>query len=318
MVRFTLRQCTYFRTVATEGGIAQAARVLNISQPSVAQALDKLEDVTGLVLFDRHHARGLSLTMQGRVFLEQVTRLEDQAEQVAREAAALSAEAAGEIRLGIFHTLSPFYAAGLIRDFATIAPGVVVRPLEMSLADLANAARSGSVDMAITYDRGAALDGLMVRTLAELRPMVVLAADHPLAEGCSVALADLAREPYVMLDGPGSRAYFEALLAEHGLAPTLSYVSPSLEAVRSAVAAGFGFTLLVMRPPSSTTYDGREVKALAIRDAVRPLRIVLASRASVDHGQILRQFADHAATYFVNRYRQVDCSIIGNSKPIQF
>ena len=303
MVRFTLRQCTYFRTVATEGGIAQAARVLNISQPSVAQALDKLEDVTGLVLFDRHHARGLTLTMQGRVFLNYVTLLEEQAEQVAREAAALAAETAGEIRLGIFHTLSPFYTAGLIRGFAAVAPGVVVRAREMSLADLAEAARTGAIDVAITYDRGAALDGLKVEVLAELRPMVVLAADHPLAGGSSIALADLAHEPYVMLDGPGSRSYFEALLAEHGLAPTLSYVSPSLEAVRSAVAAGFGYTLLVMRPPSSTTYDGREVKALAIRDAVRPLRIVLASRAAVHHGQILLQFGDHAVTYFGSRYR---------------
>ena len=49
MVRYTLRQCTYFRAVAESGGIAQAARALNISQPSVAQALEKLEDVTRLV-----------------------------------------------------------------------------------------------------------------------------------------------------------------------------------------------------------------------------------------------------------------------------
>ena len=305
MVRFTLRQCTYFRTVAAHGGIAQAARALNISQPSIAEALDKLEDVTGLVLFDRHHARGLTLTMQGRVFLEHVTRLEEQAGQVAREAAALAAETAGEIRLGIFQTLSPFYAAGLIRGFAAVAPGVVVRPREMSLAELAEAARTGAIDAAVTYDRGAALDGLTVTTLAELRPTVVLAADHRLAKGRSIALVDLAHEPYVMLDGPGSRAYFEELLAEHGLAPALSYVSSSLEAVRSAVAAGFGFTLLVMRPPSAVTYDGREVKTLVIEDSVRPLRIVLASRDVAHRGQILSRFADHAATYFAEHCREV-------------
>ena len=62
MVRFTLRQCSYFRAVAENGGIAQAARALNISQPAVAQAIEKLEDVTGLRLFDRRHARGATLT----------------------------------------------------------------------------------------------------------------------------------------------------------------------------------------------------------------------------------------------------------------
>lgn len=298
MVRFTLRQCTYFRTVAEHGGIAQAARALNISQPSVAQALDKLEDVTGLVLFDRHHARGLTLTMQGRVFLHHVTRLEQQAGQVEREAAALAAETAGELRFGVFHTLSPFYAAGLIRGFSAVAPGIAVQPQEMSLAELAEAARTGSIDVALTYDRGAALGGLAVTTLAELRPTVVLPADHPLARRRSIAFADLRDQPYVMLEGPGSRAYFEELLAEHDLTPAVSYVSSSLEAVRSAVAAGFGFTLLVMRPPSSSTYDGRKIATLAIEDEVRPLRIVLAARQTAIPGGVLERFTGYATTYF--------------------
>ena len=46
MVRFTFRRCACFHAVAEQGGIAQAARVLNISQPPVAQAIDKLEAVT--------------------------------------------------------------------------------------------------------------------------------------------------------------------------------------------------------------------------------------------------------------------------------
>ena len=46
MVRFTFRRCACFHAVAEQGGIAQAARVLNISQPPVAQAIDKLEAAT--------------------------------------------------------------------------------------------------------------------------------------------------------------------------------------------------------------------------------------------------------------------------------
>lgn len=301
MVRYTLRQCTYFRAVAQHGGIAQAARALSISQPSIAQALDKLEDVTGLVLFDRHHARGLTLTLQGRVFLEHVTRLEQQAQQVEREASALAAEAAGEIRLGVFWTLSPFYAAGLIRSFGETAPGVIVRQREMSLADLADALREGTIDLALTYDRGAEPEGLAFLELAALRPMVVLAADHPLASRRSVNLSELAAEAYVMLDGPGSRSYFEDLLEEIGISPRISYISTSLESVRSAVAAGFGFTLLVMRPPSTLTYDGGRVKTLKIDNEVRPLRVVLASRDGAHRGPILRRFAEHAVDYFATR-----------------
>lgn len=304
MVRYTLRQLTYFRAVAEQGGIAPAARALNISQPSIAQALEKLEQVTGLTLFERHHARGLTLTLQGRLFLRHASGLESQAQQVEREAAALAAEAAGEIRLGVFWTLSPFYAAGLIRGFDQLAPGVSVQQQEMSLADLADSLRQGRIDLALTYDRGGDPEGLSFVELAALRPMAVLAADHPLAGRRTVDLADLAGEPYVMLDGPGSRTYFEGLLAELGMSPRIAYVSTSLETVRSAVAAGFGFTLLVMRPPSPVTYDGRQVKTLPISNDVRPLRIVLAARAGAHHGLLLRRFAEHAQAYFAERHRE--------------
>ncbi|MDO5704000.1 MAG: LysR family transcriptional regulator [Paracoccus sp. (in: a-proteobacteria)] len=298
MVRFTLRQCSYFRAVAEHGGIAQAARVLNISQPSVAQAIAKLEDATGLILFERHHARGLTLTMQGRLFLDHATRLEEQARQVEREAAALAAEERGEIRLGVFWTLSPFYTAGLIRRLADTAPGLTIHQREMSLADLANALRDGVLDFAITYDRGAPAEGLAFRELAALRPMAVVAADHPLAGRGSVDLAELADAPYVMFDAPGSRGYFEGLLQECGIAPSVAYASTSMESVRSAVAAGFGFTLLVMRTPSSVTYDGGRVATLEITNQVAPLRVVLASRGDGQMGKVGRLFADHAAAFF--------------------
>lgn len=302
MVRFTLRQCTYFRAVAEHGGIAQAARILSISQPSVAQALEKLEDVTGLVLFDRHHARGLTLTLHGRIFLQHVTRLEQQAKQVEREAAMLAAEASGEIRLGVFWTLSPFYAAELIRTFLDSFPEIIIRQTEMSLADLAFGLRESSIDMALTYDRGVDPQGLDFVELATLKPMAVLPASHRLASRSSIDIAELAGEPYVMLDGPGSRSYFEELLAEVGISPTISYVSTSMEAVRSAVAAGFGFTLLAMQPPSSATYDGGEVRAVRIENELRPLRIVLASRDGAHRGLLLRRFTDHATSYFAFKY----------------
>lgn len=302
MVRFTLRQCAYFRAVAQQGGIAQAARVLNISQPSVAQAIDKLEAVTGLVLFERHHARGLTLTLQGRLFLEHVNRLDHMAHQVEREASALASETAGEIRLGVFLTLSPFYAAGLIRSFTDMAEQVTVRQQEMSLAQLTDALRDGSIDFALTYDYGAKADDLVFRELTALKPMAVVARDHPLAAHGRVDLAELADHPYVMFDAPGSRSYFEGLLAMGGIDPPIAYASSSIEAVRSAVAAGFGFTLLVMRPPFAMTYGGGEVATLEIENDMPPLRVVLASRRDGHTGRIGRRFAQHAEAWFAARH----------------
>lgn len=301
MVRYTLRQCAYFRAVAEEGGIAQAARVLNISQPSVAEAIDKLEAVTGLILFERHHAKGTTLTLQGRLFLDHVLALDLKARQVEREAAALAAERAGEIRLGIFHTLAPFYAPSLIRSFSAEAPEIRIHPEEMSLSELASGLHEGTLDLALTYDRGADLTGLDTLILASPRPQVVLPAGHKRARQKTIRLKDLAKEPYVMFDAPGSRHYFEELLKENGIDPPIAYRSSSLETVRSAVSNGFGFTLLVMRPPKPVTYDGKEVVVIDIKENVRRLGIVLAARPKTLAGPILRRFASHARGCFAVR-----------------
>ena len=303
MVRFTLRQCAYFQAVARHGGIAQAARALNISQPSVAQALDKLESVTGLQLFDRHHARGMTLTLQGRVFLEHVTALEKQAEQVAREAAALAADLSGEIRLGCFYTLAPFYMAGLIRSHLAAFPGVRIRPQEMHLTNLAEAVREGSLDIALTYDLGADLTGLALIELTSIKPTIIISAEHPIAARGSVWLQELANEPYVMFEGPGSRSYFEELLAQNNISPPIAYGSTSLEAVRSAVGNGFGFTLLAMHPETSLTYDRKPLTVLRIRDDVRRLRVVLACRESRRRDLLVSRFAAQAMRFFEEQAR---------------
>ena len=297
MVRFSLRQCAYFRAVAEHGGIAQAARMLNLTQPSVAEGIRKLEESTGLRLFDRVHARGTTLTLQGRAFLEHVISLEDHAGQVQREADSLASRTAGHIRLGCFHTLAPFFSPGLVRSHAADFPGVSVSARELSLSALAAGLREGDLDLALTYDQGSDLDGFVVRRLVGLTPKVVVGSGHRLAGQGAVRLQDLVGEPYVMFDGPGSRDYFEALLRSHDLAPFTAYASTSLEAVRTAVGQGFGFTLLVMNP-GTTTYDGRQVSVLSIQDDVRPLWIVLAYRTPPRAEPLLEDFSASAVRYF--------------------
>lgn len=297
MFRFTLRQLLYFRVVADQGGIAQAARQLNVAQPSVAQALEKLEDLTGLVLLERHHARGVSLTAQGRHFLAQAESLLDHAEQVVREAAALAAEEAGEIRLGCFPTIAAFYLPGLIRSHRKAYPGTRITAEETTMDLLASRTRAGSLDLCLTYDIADTLEGLDVHRLLAVAPRVLLPCRHPKARACSVRLSELADEPYVMFDAPGSREYFTGLLDDAGLSPEIAYASQSLEGVRSAVGAGFGFSVAALLPGQNKTYEGNGISVVALKGQIRSLDIVLASRRTGRENTLVTRFADHARQY---------------------
>ncbi len=59
----------YFRVIATEGSISQAAAKLNIGQPTLSAQLKQFEETIGIELFERRHKK-LILTESGKLALD--------------------------------------------------------------------------------------------------------------------------------------------------------------------------------------------------------------------------------------------------------
>lgn len=278
MVRFTLKQCTYFLAVVERGGIAQAARSLNISQPAVAQAIDKLEEMYGFRLLQRHHARGTEVTPEGRSFAAKATRLLALADEVEHDAAAIAAHLAGQIRFGCFHTIAPFYLAQLVQTYQARHAQIDIVASELAQDQIIEKLESNALDLALTYDMGLNSDHLGWQVVNALAPFVLLRADHRLAAQAHLKLSELAQEPFVMFEGASSQQYFESVLGEHNIDPPVAFRSSSMEGVRCAVANGLGFSLSVMRPRHDATYDGGQVVAVPIADHAKPIALVLAHK----------------------------------------
>ena len=298
MVNITLKQCTYFVTVADMGGIAQAARSLNISQPAVAQALEKLESICNLRLFVRHHARGTELTPQGRAFYASARDLLLQAERTDSDAKAIAADLAGTIRFACFHTLAPFYLSRIIKTHRHRYPKVIVQASELLQDELLAAVSAGEVDLALTYDLELEGYPLEKQLVTRLKPFIVLSQSHPLAKRRSIKLTEMAHEPFVMFDGSSSRNYFDQLLTRQGIQPPIGFHSKSMESVRCAVANGLGFSLSVMKTQHTQTYDGGEVVFIPIQGKVEPISIVLIRNTAKYSSTLIDRFMDSCKTPF--------------------
>lgn len=300
MVRFTLKQLIYFIAVAENGGIAQAARALHISQPATAQAVDKLEEITGLTLFIRRHSRGVEMTRQGEEFLRLAHRLVESARQVERDIASIAADLSGKIRFGCFHTISPFHAARLVKGYRSLYPKVEIEVSEERQDELIAGLQSGRIDLALLYDMTLDPTRLEWHVVTTVNPYVVLPAGHALASQATVRLQDLRSVPYVLFDGPGSRDYFRTLLAKMGINPPVSFKSESFESVRSAVGNGLGFSILAMKPSTDQTYDGKQLEIRSIAENIEPIRIVLAQRRNVDTPALVRNFVKYCLSNIDN------------------
>jgi len=273
---FTLVQLRYFAAAAKHGSMTEAARELVVSQSAVSTAVAALEKELGVQLLLRHHARGLTLTAAGRAFDQEVRNFLGNATQLVEAARQTGTSLVGSLTVGCFITLAPFRLPSLLATFQDRYPGVRVAVREGEHAALKAALRAGQCEIALMY--GYDLDDDIDRVVLDaIAPYALVAADHPFAArpDRTVALAELAEEPMVLLDLPHSADYLQSVLWAAGVEPVIRYRSAGYETVRAMVAHGHGYALLNQRPAHNETYAGGQIVALRLRDEVEPLKVVL-------------------------------------------
>lgn len=202
-----------------------------------------------------------------------------------------------QLTVGCFVTLGPFFMPRLIRGFIQERPDVEVQLREGVQDSLLQGLENGRFELALLYDVGLSRH-LHTELLAEVPPHALLPRAHPLAQGRSVSLRDLAAEPMVLLDIPPSREYFTSLFGEFGLEPRIQYYSPSFEMVRGMVGNGLGYSLLVTKPANNMSYDGKALVSRPLAETTSPGRIVIAQLATAKLTPLSRTFVEYCKSFF--------------------
>ncbi|MFI9833182.1 LysR family transcriptional regulator [Streptomyces sp. NPDC051913] len=193
-----LRQMEVVVAVADAGGFTAAARRLNVVQSAVSSTVRALERELGTALFDRTTHR-VALTPAGEAFVPAARATLRAAEQAREAVDAVKGQLRGRVTVG---TMQGVWA-GLHHALAALRaehPGVVVQLRQAAVADIRQALREGTVDLAVVALDRQQQRGLATRLLAR-EDMVLLAAPRRDLFGAApngpVRLADIARLPLV-------------------------------------------------------------------------------------------------------------------------
>lgn len=272
---FTLVQLRYFAAAVEHGSMTKASRELMVSQSAVSTAIAQLEKELGVQLLLRQHAKGLVPTAAGHDFYQELRRFLAHAAELEETARSAGAALVGRLTVGCFATLAPFHLPSLLTEFERRYPEVRVDIEEAEHAQLKQSLRKGACELALmyAYDLDDDIDRI---TFAESVPYVIVSEEHRLARSKRAWLRELADDPMVLLDLPHTTGYFTSLVGSVGVQPRIRFRSPGYETVRALVAHGHGYALLNQRPQDDTTYDGKRAVALALRDDLRALEIVVA------------------------------------------
>ncbi len=296
-MNISLRALRYVVATADFGNLTEAARHLNVSQPSISAAIAQFEADCGVQVFVRHHAKGVTTTIAGTRIINEARLLLNHARDFGQNARAMADEVRGEITIGCFWTIATHFMPSLLSRFAETHPGITVALDEGDQQHILDGIISGRTELAISYEFARPED-VMAEPLAELPPYAVLHPDHPLAARERISLLDLADEPFILLDLPHSRDYFMSLFRSVGVEPRIAFRSRAYELTRGLVGRGRGYTIQNVLPRTQVTHDGGRVVSMPLTDTLEPVRLVSLKLRRQAPRPVVEVFARHLKASF--------------------
>ena len=284
--RITLRQLTYFAAAANQESALRASEELNVSPPAISGAIASLESLLGEQLFIRRHARGLVLTKAGQHLLSDAQDIIGRVNEIEAVHQRTPARTR-RLAVGCLGDIAPALLPPLIKTFEQNNPEVEIRWHMSDYGDLMQRLEESTLDLAIVVDFE--ISPMLLSTILQPAPaLCVLPEGHRLSTR-PVNLAELAAEPYIMLDIPRTRDYFLSIFGTIGLQPNIAHRATSAEMVRSLVANGFGYSLLNFTPQRlpGITYT-------ALNAEPRPSNLVAVRQHRRRPSPLLEQFIEQA------------------------
>ena len=287
---FTLRQLQYFVAVAEQGSVTRAAQNLSISQSSVTEAIKELESDLGVSLFERH-PRGLSITHNGHQFLRHATKILSTVSVARTSFADTRVNTGGTLNIGVTSLVAGYVLSDLLARYRRACPGVEVSAIEDNGSYLEHLLIGGELDVAVMVISNLRDRLALQAEILETSPYRLwLPIGHPLVSADIISIADIAREPLIMLTVDEIEENTGKLLSALGARPHVAFRTRSVEAVRSLVATGAGVALLpdlVYRPWS---LEGDRIESRDVSGALPVVQVGMVWRKGSTLPQSARDF----------------------------
>ena len=263
-----------FVAVAELRHFARAANACNLSQPAVSHQIAQLEAEVGAKLLNRAPRR-VSLTVAGEVMLEEARRVLAAIDRARERMHEVTSGAVGRIRLGATATPGLYLLPPVLTEYRAAHPAFDLQFQIASVDEITDRVIRNELDMAVITGRP---------PTSELRT-AVLGRDELIAIGApgtrsQAVCRSLADQCWILREEKSTtRRLVDAWLHRHRITPARTMVFDGPDAVKRAVMAGLGISIV----SGLTIEEERATGRLTTLD----LRLMLPRRdvCLIDHPQ---------------------------------
>ena len=285
-------QITYFLRSCDTLNFTRAAETCHISQPSLSAAIKKLELELGGPLFDRN-GHAISLTPLGESMRVHLSRIE-QARQAASIAASEIVEGESNLlNVGLMCTLSPRLLLSAITSYGSESANSQLLIHDVSESKALDLLLSGAVDCIIMAHSADLSSRYETRQLTEEKMLLAMSEGHPLADGQSIGLDELAGHNYVDRLRCEFRETFFKELDGRNLGVKVVLRSEREDLVVDSISKAVGVSIM---PESAAKYAGLKTRVVNELPIVRRISIVTVKERELNSS--VSSFIEHVAAAY--------------------
>jgi Transcriptional regulator len=263
-----LRHLRYFVVVGEVLNFTKAAARLRVAQPALSRQIQDLEDEIGVDLL-RRSPRGVTLTAEGKLFLDEARELLKRVDESVKKTRGLARGEYGELHIGYASVPTAEILPPALEAFRKAVPRVKLVLHDLTSDELIAGLRNAALELAIMVQpTGEQTAGIEFETVRSYTWWVALTAAHPFARLKSITLEKLAAEPLVVLRRKDYSEYhrvLERIFAPVSAKPRGAVECDSASSLIMEVEAGHGVAVvtanlklmggerLLYRPVTGTT-----------------------------------------------------------------
>lgn len=242
----TLTQLNYVVAVAQYRSFLKAASACHVTQPTLSQQIQKLEEELGVRIFDRQK-QPIVPTILGEKIIAQARITLSESEKIVHLIQETRGDLQGVLTLGVIPTLAPYLLPRFLKKFSDQNPRLRIRIEELQTDQVLEGIHERKIDLGLVVTP--LEDVSLVRKALFLEPLLVYVSEgHPLARQKTVETKDLSQDDiYLLKEGHCFREqslYLCQNRSKKGLEQPVQFESGSLETLKEFVESGEGYTLL--------------------------------------------------------------------------
>lgn len=239
------RDLQYFVALVKYKNYTQVAKQFQVSQPTITQAIQRLEREFGapLVHKDRVH-RDEMITRSGRLLYANAQLINEKIELTHKEIRRANQK---QIRFGMPPIIGKLYISKIVSEFSKDLLSRL-KITSVGSHELLNQVRNGKIDIALLGSTAPINEpGVFADLIATRRFGVIVSTANPLAQRDQVSFKELANERFISFDQQYvHQAAFRAYCTYAQINPTVAmYRIPNISWIKELVRQDIGISLMV-------------------------------------------------------------------------